>query len=169
LVVGVAGPSCAGPPEPSAPTSEKAPTVDTSRSRTGAMDSSGHVGSTKDAGAKEEDVTANSRSEARPSFSDDLAFLNAHGKVLVLSDPDGAKVALSAQYQGRVMTSAVSSSGRSLGWINRTFIEAGKTSTQFDNFGGEDRFWLGPEGGQYGLYFPKGSPFTFDAWQTPHP
>ncbi|MBX3207851.1 MAG: hypothetical protein KF764_22585 [Labilithrix sp.] len=102
------------------------------------------------------------------SFDDDLAFLNAHGKTLVLTDPDGAQVALSALYQGRVMTSAVSASGRSLGWINRTFIEAGKTGTPFDNFGGEDRFWLGPEGGQFGLYFPPGGPFTFDAWQTPH-
>ncbi|MDF2694812.1 MAG: hypothetical protein K0S65_3195 [Labilithrix sp.] len=105
---------------------------------------------------------------APPSFDDDLAFLNAHGKTLVLTGPDGGKVALSALYQGRVMTSAVAASGRSLGWINRSFIEAGKTGTQFDNFGGEDRFWLGPEGGQFGLYFPAGKGFTFDAWQTPH-
>jgi hypothetical protein len=102
------------------------------------------------------------------TFDEDVAFLNAHGKVLVLAAPEGGKVALSALYQGRVMTSAVSGTGRSLGWINRSFIAAGKTGTQFDNFGGEDRFWLGPEGGQYGLYFPPGKPFVFDAWQTPH-
>lgn len=103
------------------------------------------------------------------TFDDDLAFLNAHGKMIVLTDADGGSVALSALYQGRVMTSAVSTSGRSLGWINRSFISAGKTGTQFDNFGGEDRFWLGPEGGQYGLYFAPGKPFTFDEWQTPRP
>ena len=36
-------------------------------------------------------------------------------------------------------------------------------------FGGEDRFWLGPEGGQYALYFAKGEPFDFDHWQVPKP
>jgi len=57
--------------------------------------------------------------------------------------------------------------GQSLGWINRPFITAGKTGTAFDNYGGEDRFWLGPEGGQYGLYFPPGKPFDFVQWRTP--
>lgn len=126
----------------------------------------GAASTSPEAGAgAEEPVTRAARAPA--SFDDDLAFLNAHGKTLVLTHPEGGKVALSAIYQGRVMTSAVSPSGRSLGWINRAFIAAGKTGTPFDNFGGEDRFWLGPEGGQFGLYFPPGSPFTFDAWQTP--
>ena len=65
------------------------------------------------------------------------------------------------------MTSAVSRGGQSLGYINRDFIAAGKTGTQFDNYGGEDRFWLGPEGGQFALYFPPGKPFEFANWQTP--
>lgn len=103
-----------------------------------------------------------------PTFADDVQFLSKHGDVIVLSSPEGGKVAVSAKYQGRVMTSAIAPEGRSLGWIHRAFIESKKTGTQFDNFGGEDRFWLGPEGGQFGLYFPKGAPFTFDAWQTPH-
>ena len=34
-------------------------------------------------------------------------------------------------------------------------------------FGGEDRFWLGPEGGQFALYFKQGDPFDFDRWQVP--
>ncbi len=34
-------------------------------------------------------------------------------------------------------------------------------------FGGEDRFWLGPEGGQYALFFKKGEPFDTKHWQTP--
>ncbi len=101
-------------------------------------------------------------------FADDVAFLDARAKTIVLEDAKGGRVAVSPQYQGRVMTSAVSAQGASLGWINRAFIEAGKTGTQFDNFGGEDRFWLGPEGGQNGLYFPPGKPFAFDEWQTPH-
>ena len=66
------------------------------------------------------------------------------------------------------MTGAVEPGGPSLGFINRAFIELGKTGTAFDNYGGEDRFWIGPEAGQYGLYFPRGKPFVFANWQTPH-
>lgn len=101
------------------------------------------------------------------SFEDDLAFLTSHGPVIVLTSPTGGRVAVSAEYQGRVMTSAVAPGEASLGFIHRDFIASGRVGTQFDNYGGEDRFWLGPEGGQFGLYFPKGKPFTFDAWQTP--
>jgi hypothetical protein len=105
---------------------------------------------------------------ARPAtFAEDVAFLEKHGRLNVLSSPSGAKVATSAQYQGRVMTSAVDLGGRSLGWINRPFIEADRTGTAFDNYGGEDRFWLGPEGGQYALFFDPGKPFAFQHWRTP--
>jgi hypothetical protein len=104
---------------------------------------------------------------AIPAFADDLSFLQSHGDVIVLEGPGGGRVVTSAKYQGRVMTSAVEPTGLSLGWVHRRFIEAGKTGTQFDNYGGEDRFWLGPEGGQFGLYFAPGQPFKFDAWQTP--
>jgi hypothetical protein len=104
---------------------------------------------------------------AAPTFSDDVAFLSKHGAVHLLEAPNGARVALSAKYQGRVMTSAIDPAGKSFGWINRDFLTAGKTGTQFDNYGGEDRFWLGPEAGQYGLYFAPGKPFTFDGWQVP--
>lgn len=102
-----------------------------------------------------------------PSFADDVAFLQRHGDVQLLQAPNGGRVALSAQYQGRVMTSAVAEDAPSLGWINRDFITAGQTGTPFDNYGGEDRFWLGPEAGQFGLYFPPGTPFSFDNWQVP--
>ena len=103
----------------------------------------------------------------RPTFAEDVAFLQRHAPVRLLVAPSGARVAVSAPYQGRVMTSAVAADGASLGWINRAFIAAGKTGTAFDNYGGEDRFWLGPEGGQYGLYFPPGKPFVFSEWRTP--
>lgn len=102
-----------------------------------------------------------------PSFDDDVSYLRDHGDVQLLRAPSGAVVAVSAKYQGRVMTSAVASDAPSLGFVDRRFIDAGETGTQFDNYGGEDRFWLGPEGGQFGLYFPAGKPFTFDNWQTP--
>jgi hypothetical protein len=102
------------------------------------------------------------------TFDDDVAFLRKHGDVIVLESTGGGRVALSAKYQGRVMTSAVAPDALSLGFVFRKFIEAGKSGTQFDNYGGEDRFWLGPEGGQFGLYFQPGKPFSFGEWQTPH-
>jgi hypothetical protein len=102
------------------------------------------------------------------TIDDDLAFLRAHGPVDVLTSPGGGVVAVSARWQGRVMTSAVEAHGASLGFVHRAFFDAGRTGTPFDNYGGEDRFWLGPEGGQYGLYFPPGAPFAIGSWQTPH-
>jgi uncharacterized protein DUF6786 len=109
-----------------------------------------------------------SPSPSAKSFEEDLAFLSQHGKVQVLSSATGGRIAISGQYQARVMTSAVGAGKPSLGFINRQFIEAGLTGTAFDNYGGEDRFWLGPEGGQFGLYFPASKPFSFEFWQTPH-
>jgi hypothetical protein len=102
------------------------------------------------------------------TFEDDLALLQSHAPVIVLESPGGGRVAVSARWQGRVMTSAVEPHGASLGFVNRAFIESGREGTAFDNYGGEDRFWLGPEGGQYGLYFAPGADFTMSAWQVPH-
>jgi hypothetical protein len=102
------------------------------------------------------------------TFEEDVGFLRRFGDVKVFETERGGRIAVSAKYQARVMTSAIGRGARSLGFINRKFISDGATGTQFDNYGGEDRFWLGPEGGQFGLYFPPGKPFTFDAWQTPH-
>jgi hypothetical protein len=98
-----------------------------------------------------------------------VAFVERTSPLTVLTSDSGGRVAVSPALQGRVMTSTVGAHGASLGWINRPFLESGKTATQFDNYGGEDRFWLGPEGGQYGLYFPPGSPYAFASWQTPSP
>ncbi|MEO6600204.1 MAG: DUF6786 family protein [Polyangiaceae bacterium] len=105
---------------------------------------------------------------ASRTFEEDVLFLSRYAAVKVLTGPHGGRIAVSGQYQARVMTSAIKTGSQSLGFINRAFIEAGQTGTPFDNYGGEDRFWLGPEGGQYGLYFPTSKPFTFDNWQTPH-
>ncbi len=101
------------------------------------------------------------------SFAADVEFLEQHGQVTLLSAAHGGRVAVSPQYQARVMTSAVGASGRSLGWVNRAQIASGKTGTSFDNYGGEDRFWLGPEGGQFSVFFAPGAPFELSHWQTP--
>jgi hypothetical protein len=55
----------------------------------------------------------------------------------------------------------------SFGWLNYNLIGSGKKVAHFNAFGGEERFWLGPEGGQYSLYFAKGDSFNVAHWQVP--
>lgn len=104
------------------------------------------------------------------TFQFDLDFLKKHQNILVLSAPDNpkAQIIVVPGYQGRVMTSTSNgSSGASYGWINYDLIEENNFKPHMNAYGGEDRFWLSPEGGQYSVYFEKGSPFSYDNWQTP--
>ena len=103
------------------------------------------------------------------NFADDTAFLRQHTALVVLSSPDGqAKIAVAPAWQGRVMTSTARGySGTSFGWINRDLIAAGKLQPHINVFGGEDRFWLGPEGGQFSIFFAKGAKFELGDWFTP--
>jgi hypothetical protein len=104
-------------------------------------------------------------------FKDDLAFLKAHTNVAVLGDATGqAQVAVNPDLQGRVMTStAAGPDGLSFGWIGREAIASGVNNPHMNSFGGEDRFWLGPEGGQFSIFFKPGDPFDLDHWWTPPP
>lgn len=102
-----------------------------------------------------------------PTFRDELEFLRSHGEVIILGEGD-AQVAVSPLYQGRVLTStAQGADGPSFGWTHRELIGAGKRQPHINAFGGEDRFWLGPEGGQYSIFFPLGAKFDLEHWQTP--
>jgi hypothetical protein len=105
------------------------------------------------------------------TFASDVAFLRAHTPVIVLASGDGlAQVAIAPSYQGRVMTSSADGmDGASFGYIHRPGIQAGARQPHMTVLGGEDRFWLGPEGGQYALYFAPGSKFDADSWQVPEP
>ena len=106
---------------------------------------------------------------AAPTFGDDLAFLKKHVEVIVLSDQTGAQqVAVIPAYQGRIMTStAAGANGLSFGWVNRELIAAGKIQPHINVYGGEDRFWIGPEGGQFSVFFAKGAKFDLEHWFTP--
>src|SRR3989304_6320932 len=66
------------------------------------------------------------------------------------------------------MTSTVGGeNGASFGWINYRFIEESKVSSQFNPFGGEERLWLGPEGGPFSIYFREGTEQVFENWIVP--
>ena len=89
--------------------------------------------------------------------------------MIELKDSAGlGKVLISADYQGRVMTSTANGdTGISFGWLNYDLIAAGANKKQFNPVGGEERFWMGPEGGQYSIYFKKGDSFNITNWQVP--
>ncbi len=108
---------------------------------------------------------------AKKTFGDDLAFLKKHTDVVILSDTSGSsQVAVLPTLQGRAMTStAEGMDGLSFGWINRELIASGKTVEHINVYGGEDRFWLGPEGGQFSVFFKKGVQFDLEHWFTPAP
>lgn len=103
------------------------------------------------------------------TFNDDLTFLNKYTDTILLSDSSGqAQVIASAGMQGRVLTSTASGGeGMSFGWINYGDVSSGIRDPHFNPFGGEDRFWLGPEGGQYALYFEEDKPFDLENWYVP--
>ena len=103
------------------------------------------------------------------TFLDDWDFLSEYSDAVVLTDSTGkAKIAVSASMQGRVLTStADGDNGLSFGWINRKLITGGETLEHINPYGGEDRVWLGPEGGQFSIFFKQGDPFDLEHWQTP--
>jgi len=104
-----------------------------------------------------------------PTFGNDLAFLKQHTDAIILSDKTGAaQIVLAPRLQSRVMTSTADGlHGMSFGWINRELFAEGKLRPLLNPYGGEDRFWLGPEGGQFGIFFAKGDPFDMAHALTP--
>ena len=102
------------------------------------------------------------------TFGYDLEFLRMHHKDLVLLENGDAQLIVLPAYQGRIMTStAEGNTGESFGWLNHELIASGKFNEHFSAFGGEERFWLGPEGGQFSIYFKKGVDFKFENWFVP--
>ncbi|MGE3110129.1 MAG: DUF6786 family protein [Phycisphaerales bacterium] len=108
--------------------------------------------------------------ETERTFGQDAAFLAKHQPgTIVLASKDGlAKIAVVPAYQGRVLTSTAGGDpGTSFGFIKYDLVESGRFVDKINPFGGEDRFWLGPEGGQFAIFFRKGQEFSLKDWQTP--
>lgn len=103
------------------------------------------------------------------TFGYDLKFLEKYIDPVILRDKSGkAMLIASREWQGRVITStAGGNEGTSYGWINYKLVESGELQKHMNAFGGEDRVWLGPEGGQFSFYFKQGTSFEFDNWFVP--
>lgn len=104
------------------------------------------------------------------SYGFERNFLEQH-KVgfLELKSTDGmSRLLVVPAYQGRVMTSTGGGmDGNSYGWINHDFIASGKKDPQINVYGGEERFWLGPEGGPFSIYFKQGDEQVYANWKVP--
>lgn len=105
----------------------------------------------------------------KETFGYDLKYLSEKDEgLIVLKSEDGkAQVILSAKYQGKVFTSTANGpEGNSHGFVNYNFFDAGVVDEHINAFGGEDRFWLGPEGGKYSIFFEPGKEQVYDNWHT---
>ncbi|HEV2479264.1 MAG TPA: DUF6786 family protein [Puia sp.] len=102
------------------------------------------------------------------TFGYDLHFLSSRDSPIVLSS-GGSQVIVSAKYQGKVLTSTASGdTGRSFGWMHYKAF-SGPLDPHMNAYGGENRLWLGPEGGPFSLFFPPGAKMDFAHWKTPAP
>jgi hypothetical protein len=103
------------------------------------------------------------------SFGYDLDFLRQNDSVVVLNTKNGSsQVIVSPKYQAKVFTSTDSGvNGRSFGWINYKTFSQQSLDPHMNAYGGEDRLWLGPEGGKFSIFFRPRNEMTFPHWHTP--
>lgn len=102
------------------------------------------------------------------NFGQDIQFLKKHVETIVLNNGQGGQVAVVPAYQGRTMTcSARGEQGHSYGWINYDLIASRRRDPVVNLYGGEDRFWISPEGGQFSVFFDPDAPMDLAHWRTP--
>jgi hypothetical protein len=106
------------------------------------------------------------RSE-KTGFDKDQDFLVKYDSSLVVLSDGAAKVLVSPKYQAKVFTST-SGNDSSYGWINYGLFEA-EPDPHMNAFGGENRIWIGPEGGRFSLFFPPRFVMNFGNWRIPAP
>lgn len=81
--------------------------------------------------------------------------------------PEAPSSLVAPGLQGRILTSELN--GVLTGYVNLNAIEAGESGKSFHNFGGQDRLWIGPEAGSFGLYFDPGAAINRETWRVPAP
>jgi hypothetical protein len=105
------------------------------------------------------------------TFGFDLQYLTGiDSPVILISDDNQAQIIVSAKYQGKVFTSTVEGpEGKSLGFLNYKVFESDVINEHISAYGGENRLWLGPEGGCFSIFFKQGVKQIYDNWYTPEP
>lgn len=103
------------------------------------------------------------------SFGYDVQFLKKRDSSMVILQSGTSQVIVSPKYQAKVFTSsAAGDQGISFGWINYEAFDA-DPDPHMNAYGGENRFWLGPEGSKYSLFFESGAQMVYENWKTPAP
>jgi len=102
-------------------------------------------------------------------FDTTLKVLQDNTRVALLSDAAGeARVVVTPELSARVMMSTWGGDEPPrLGWVNEPVVAGKERNPAFINYGGAERLWLSPEGGQFALFFKPGNPFDLDHWMTP--
>jgi hypothetical protein len=104
------------------------------------------------------------------SYGYDKTFFkdNRIGFIELHDEENLSKLIIVPAWQARVMTSTTrGDAGFSHGWINYGLIRSGKINNKFNAFGGEERFWLGPEGGPFSIYFDRDMEQVPENWRVP--
>ena len=115
----------------------------------------------------EKNNSSNNAGYNKGEYGYDLEFLKKHLKPVELVNRE-SRLIIEPEYQGRVMTSSSSGmKGFSYGWINYDLIGSSKILEHINPYGGEEKIWLGPEAGQFGIFFKKGAPFDLESWFVP--
>ncbi|HEA29091.1 MAG TPA: hypothetical protein ENH91_03705 [Leeuwenhoekiella sp.] len=101
------------------------------------------------------------------TFGYDLNFLKQRDTSLVVLGQGESEILVSPRYQAKVFTStAEGMKGKSFGWINYNVFDQ-ELDSHMNAYGGENRFWLGPEGSKFSLFFKPGTAMEYENWHTP--
>jgi len=104
-----------------------------------------------------------------PVYGQVKQFLSEHTEIVELKNDKQGRLIVCPEYQGRVMTSTLDGDdGMSFGFICYDFIKQAQNDLHFNNYGGEERMWISPEGGQFSLWFEPGMETQkLKDWYTP--
>jgi hypothetical protein len=100
-------------------------------------------------------------------FGYDLAWIGRFDRYRIVLRSGRSKVLVSPKFQGKVFSScADGDSSESFGWVHYDAFKR-PLDPHMNAYGGEDRLWLGPEGGRFSLFFAPGAKMEFANWKTP--
>ncbi|MDA1259255.1 MAG: hypothetical protein O3A20_01390 [Planctomycetota bacterium] len=111
-------------------------------------------------------LLALSACSSAPSYREDAEFLDARTTCYEFESGSGVFV-VTPKLQARVMTAGIDTESLSLGFVNRDAVASPDLAGAFANYGGAERFWIGPESGPFAFFFAPGAPHERELWRVP--
>lgn len=94
------------------------------------------------------------KSIERPTFAKDLEFLSKTIQPIILKDSEARQIIVSAEFQGKIMTSTSNGlGGASYGWFNKGIIASDTVFKNRSKVGSAGRIWFGPDQGPNTIFF----------------